>query len=155
MIKVRVQIDNGDIVDIFEQYGLVFIKSDTLFEAPIKKMEATSYPEEEGEHLTGKTVSDAFDYKVTFFVQTNSISNANEIINQFNKELYTQVGDMKIFKCVSFYDDYKKVKIVGFPSLLSEGKDFFRDTKGKQYDIVLTEWKIRVMKPSLCDFNLQ
>ena len=156
MIKVRLQISNGDILDTIDGYGLVYVSSDNRFEAPIKEFEKTSYPEKEGENIIAKTVSDAFDYKVEWLIKANgSLNNANEIISRFNSLLYTQEGDVKSFNRVTFYNDYKKVKIVGTPSLIQEATEFWRDANGKQHDVVCVEWKIRVSKPSLCDFNLK
>lgn len=155
MIRVRLQIGDGEILDTIDGYGLVYVSSDHRFDAPIKEFEKTSYPEEEGEHVLAKTVSDAFDYKVTWFVKADgSLGNANAVIARFNSMLYTQEGDVKTFKQVAFYNDYKKVKIVGTPSLIQEATEFWRDARGKQHDVVCVEWVIRVSRPSLCDFNL-
>lgn len=155
MIRVRLKIDGSEILDTINGYGLVYVSSDHRFEAPLKEFEKTSYPEEEGEHISAKTVSDAFDYKVTWFVKADgSLDNANAVIARFNSMLYTQEGDIKTFKQVSFYNDYKKVKVVGTPSLIQEATEFWRDANGKQHDVVQVEWVIRVSKPSLCDFNL-
>lgn len=155
MITVRLQIADGNIVDTADTYGLVYISADSRFAAPIKEFERTSYPEQEGENILAKTVSDAFDYKVTWFVKADgSLGNANAVIARFNSLLYDQEGDVKTFKQVTFYNDYKKVKIVGTPSLIQEATEFWRDANGKQHDVVCVEWVIRVSKPSLCDFNL-
>lgn len=155
MITVRLQIADGNIIDTADTYGLVYISADSRFAAPIKEFEKTSYPEQEGENILAKTVSDAFDYKVTWFVKADgSLGNANAVIVRFNSLLYTQEGDVKTFKQVTFYNDYKKVKIVGTPSLIQEATEFWRDANGKQHDVVCVEWVIRVSKPSLCVFNL-
>lgn len=155
MITVRLQIADGNIVDTADTYGLVYISADSRFAAPIKEFERTSYPEQEGENILAKTVSDAFDYKVTWFVKADgSLGNANAVIVRFNSLLYTQEDDVKTFKQVTFYNDYKKVKIVGTPSLIQEATEFWRDANGKQHDVVCVDWVIRVSKPSLCDFNL-
>lgn len=156
MIKVRLQIGDGEILDTIDGYGLVYLSADSRFAAPIKEFEKTSYPEEEGEHILAKTVSDAFDYKVTWFIKADgSLNNANEIISRFNSLLYTQEGDVKSFNRVKFYNDYKRVKIVGIPSPIQEATEFWRDARGKQHDVVCVEWTIRVDRPSLCDFNLK
>lgn len=155
MIRVRLQIVNGEILDTVDGYGLVYVSSDNRLEAPLKEFEKTSYPEQAGENILPKTVSDAFDYKVTWFVKADgSLDNANAVIARFNSLLYIQEGDVKTFKQVTFYNDYKKVKIVGIPSLIQEATEFWRDANGKQHDVVCVEWIIRVSKPSLCDFNL-
>ena len=155
MIRVRLQIADGGIVDTANSYGLVYISADSRFAAPIKQREVTTYPEQEGENISTKTVDDAFDYKVTWFIKADgSLGNANAVIARFNSLLYTQDGDVKTFKQVVFYNDYKKVKIVGTPSPIQEASEFWRDQSGKQHDVVCVEWTIRVSKPSLCDFNL-
>ena len=156
MIKVRLQIGGGAILDTIDGYGLVYVSSDNRFEAPIKEFDKTSYPEQEGENIIAKTVSDAFDYKTTWFIKADgSLGNANKVISRFNSLLYTQEGDVKSFKQVAFYNDYKKVKIFGTPSLIQEATEFWRDANGKQHDVVCVEWTIRVSKPKLCNFNLE
>lgn len=155
MIRVRLKIGSRGILDTIDGYGLVYVSSDHRFEAPLKEFEKTSYPEEEGEHILAKTVSDAFDYKVTWFVKANgSLGNANAVIANFNSSLYDTEGDVKTFKQVAFYNDYKKVMIVGTPTPIQEATEFWRDAQGKQHDVVCVEWIIRVSKPSLCNFNL-
>lgn len=155
MIKVRLQIADGNIVDTADAYGLIYLSADSRFGAPIKEMEKTTYAEQEGENIYPKTVSDAFDYKTTWFIKANgSLETTNAVIAEFNSLLYTQEGDVKTFKQVSFYNDYKRVKIVGTPSPIADAKEFWRDSLGVQHDIVVVEWLIRVSKPSLCDFNI-
>lgn len=155
MIRVRLQIGGGNIRHS-DDYGMVYVSSDHRFEAPIKEFDKTSYPEQEGENIIAKSVSDAFDYKTTWFIKADgSVGNANAVIANFNALLYNQVDGIKTFKQVTFYNDYKKVKIVGTPSLIQEATEFWRDANGKQHDVVCVEWTIRVSKPSLCDFNLR
>lgn len=155
MIKVRLQIGNGKPLDTAEHYGLVYLNGSRRFEAPLKEIEKTSYPEQEGENSINKTVRDAFDYEIEWFIQCySSFNNANEVIAAFNTKLYTQEGDVMTFNQVSFYDDYKRVLIVGRPSLIDEASEFWRDRQGKLHDVVKVKWTIRVTKPSLCNFNL-
>ena len=161
MIKVRLKIGEGSIVDTEDAYGFIYLDSDKRTGAPSKGFEKTSYPEEEGEHILPRTVDDAFDYKVKFFVQADSLANANAKISAFNASLYDYVLDeedeptsVKQYKQVTFYNDYKRHKIVGYPSEISEAEDFWRDTTNQVNDVVIVEWTIRVNKPSLCDFNL-
>ena len=154
MIKVRLQIGSGSIVDTETQYGFIYLDSDKRVGPPSKGFEKTSYPEEEGEHILPKTVDDAFDYKVKFFVQATSLANANARISTFNSALYTKSGDVKTYNQVTFYNDYKRHKIVGYPSEIAEAEEFWRDRTNQVNDVVVVEWTIRVTKPSLCDFNL-
>lgn len=157
MITVRLKIGdgNGDPVDT-QTYGLIYLDSDKRVGAPTKGFEKTAYPEEEGEHIIPKTVDDAFDYTVKFFVQGTSLEDANAKIDAFNALLYTQEqgSDIKEFKQVEFYNDYKRHKIVGYPQPIAEAQDFWRDRRNQINDVVIVEWTIRVIKPSDCDFSL-
>jgi hypothetical protein len=157
MIHVGLQIGEGDRVDTFDAYGLVYIKSDTRYSAPIKAHETTVYAEQEGENIDPRTVDDAFDYTVEFVVEAKNgnVDNANAKIKAFNDLLYTRSGDVKTFKQVVFYNYHKKHKIVGYPEPIQEATndDFFIHDKVK-YDWCKVEWKIRVAKPSECDFSL-
>lgn len=157
MIRVRLQISEGEILDTIDGYGLIYVSSDNRFDAPLKEFEKTSYVDSEGEHIYSKTSKDAFDYKVTWLIRGNgSLNNANEVISSFNSQICGQTGESEFsFNQVTFYNDYKKVKIVGTPSLISEATEFWRDADGKIQDAVQVEWTIRVSKPSLCDFNLE
>lgn len=154
MIKARIQIGEGEIYDTFERFGFVYLNGDKKFAAPIKDFEETSYPEQAGVNILPKTTDDTFEYKVVFFIQTNSITRANRKIADFNSALYTKEGDVKTFKRVTLYDDYKGVKIVGYPRPVSEATDFWRDSKGVQADVVCVEFNIKVDNPSLCDFDI-
>lgn len=158
MISVEIQIGKGAKVDTYTQYGLCYLSSDHRFAAPSKGFETTKYPEEEGEHTDGKTVDDAFDYKVKFLVGATDgeLKNANTLIANFNEALYEKEmedSDVKTFKQVTFYNPYKKVKIVGYPNPISEATSFWRDKFGQVADAVQVEFTIRVTKPSLCDFD--
>lgn len=135
--------------------GLVYISSDNRFAADVKDYDATSYPEQEGENIIPKTVDAPFDYTVKFYINAEgSLENANQKIAAFNAALYTQDGDVKTFKKVYFFNDYKKVLIVGYPKPMAAATDFWRDSEGKAHDVVVVEWTIRVTKPSECNFNL-
>lgn len=156
MLRVRIKIGSGQVQDS-TAYSLVYLSADSRFAADTKGFESTAYPEEEGEHIIPKTVDAAFDYKVRFYVRAEgALENANAKIAAFNALLYSQGtgSDVKTFNQVYFYNDYKKVLIVGYPQPISEATDFWRDGSGKAHDVVVVEWTIRVTKPSLCDFNL-
>lgn len=152
MLKVRIKIGDGEIVDTLN-YGFIYLDSDKVMGSPIKDYEETSYPEQEGVNILPKTVDDAFDYKVKFFIQADSVNSANVKITAFNNSLFTQSGDVKTFKQVTFFNDYKHHKIVGYPKPISEATDFWRDPNNLVNDIVIVEWTIRVNKPSLCEYN--
>lgn len=152
MLTAKIKIGSGNVVDT-QTYGLVYLDSDKVTGAPSKGFETTSYPEEEGEHIIPKTVDAAFDYKVKFFIQATSLKDANQRISEFNASLYTKSGDVKTYKQVEFYNIYKRHKIVGYPSEISEATEFWRDMKNQVNDVVVVEWNIRVNKPGLCDFS--
>lgn len=156
MLKVRIKIGETQVQDS-TYYSLVYLSADNRFAPDTKGFESTSYPEEEGEHIIPKTVDAAFDYKIRFYVRAEgALENANAKIAAFNALLYSQAenSDVKTFHQVEFYNDYKKVLIVGYPKPISEATDFWRDGSGKAHDVVVVEWTIRVTNPSLCDFNL-
>lgn len=158
MIRTRLQIGDGEVLDTYTEYGLIYLDADERLAPPTKGFEKTAYAEEEGEHIDPKTVDDAFDYKAKFLVQAKNsdLENANIIIRDFNKRLYTQDedSDVKTFHRIAFYNYYNRVKIVGYPQPISEATDFWRDKHGNVADAVQVELTIRVTKPSLCDFAL-
>lgn len=158
MINGRLKIGDGDIQDVFEQWGLIYISSDNRFEAPTKGFASTSYAEEAGEHTDPRTVPDAFDYKVKFLVMApnKNLINANAKIAALNQALYSEASTgVRTYKQVTFYNDYKRVKIVGYPQPIDEATEFWRDKKGKVHDCVQIEWTIRVNNPTLCDFSTE
>ena len=156
MIKSRIQIEGDDnIYDTEYKFGLIQIKSDNILSAPIKSFDKTSYPEEEGEHINPRTVDNAFDYKVNFFVSARGgVESANWKINEFNSAICTIEDGVKKFNQLTFYNDYKGVKIVGIPEPIMQATEFWRDKRGVQHDVVCVELVIHVGKPSLCNFNI-
>lgn len=158
MIRVRLQIGDGDILDTFAGWGFIYMDADERTEAPIKTREITSYAEEAGERTDPRTVQDAFDYKVKFLIEcpNRNLENANAKIAIFNKSLYTSSYDSNIrtYKEVTFYNDYNRVKIVGLPEPIAQPTDFFRKQNGSALDCAQVELKIRVSDPAKCDFNM-
>ena len=153
MIKTRLQIEDGEMYDITEKYGLVYVNGEKRFAASVKDFEETIYPEQSGKNIYPKTTDEAFVYNVELFIKTDSITRANKKIARFNSELFTQEGDVKTYKQVTFHDDYKGVKIVGYPKPMAEATTFWRDKNGALADIVVCKWAIEVNNPSLCDFE--
>lgn len=158
MIRVRLQIADGEIKDTYNAYGFIYLSADSIFAAPTKGFETTAYAEENGEHTDSRTVDDAFDYKAVFLIDApnSDLDSANAKIAALNALFYTQEAgsDIKTFKIITFYNDYKRVKIVGIPSPIQTAKEFWRDSRGVQHDLVQVELTIRVNNPKLCDFNL-
>lgn len=164
MITVRIKIGDGTVQDS-RNLGLIYLDSDKRVGAESKGFEATSYPEEEGEHIIPKSVDAPFDYTVKFFIDptipanaqqgTEALYTANAKIKAFNESLYTQESgsSVKTYKSVVFFNDYKRHKIVGYPSEIPEATEFWRDPKNQVNDVVVVEWKIRVVKPSDCEWK--
>lgn len=161
MITVHLKIGEGTKVDT-ATLGLIYLDSDKRVGPESKGFEATSYPEEEGEHIIPKTVDAPFDYIVKFFIQADSLENANDKIAAFNASLHGTPDShgLKEYYQVTFYNDYKRHKIVGYPKEIALAEEFWQDgipvsdPRHKNInDIVVVEWTIRATKPSLCSFN--
>lgn len=155
MINVRLQIGDGTANDTFKYYKLIYLSSDHRTEAPIKARDTSSHPGEAGEHIDPRTVQDAFDYKVIFAIdaQSQSLVNINRIIADFNSQLYTQEtgSNIRTYKEVTFYNDFKSTKIVGYPEPIAECKELCKTQNDHEYAQV--ELTIRVSDPSKCEFN--
>lgn len=156
MINVRIKIGDGAIGDTFTAHKLIYMDADNRTEAPIKKRDASSYAEKAGENTDPRTVQDAFDYKVRFIIdgQNTNLANVNAIVAAFNAKLYTQPvnSDIRTYKEVTFYNDFKRLKIVGLPEPIAEPKEMKRSKNG--YDFAEVEFTIHVSDPTKCDFNL-
>lgn len=155
MIKVRIKIGDGDILDTFGGHKLIYMDADNRTEAPIKERTKSAYIEEAGEHTDPRTVQAPFDYKAQFIIdgQNTNLGSVNAIIAAFNQKLYTQAvgSDIRVYKEVTFYNDDKRVKIVGLPEPIAEPKEMKHSRSG--YDYAEVELKIHVDDPTKCDFN--
>lgn len=156
-IRARLQIEDGPIEDTYDKWGFIYVESDHRTAAPEKQRETTTYAEEEGEHIDPRTVDDVFDYTAKFLIETpnTNLKNANEKIKAFNYAIRDIDPETKIKTCktITFYNDYKRVKIVGIPEIVAEPTEFYRQQNGNVLDCVLIELKIHVSTPSLCDFS--
>lgn len=155
MINVRIKIGDGAIEDTFAAHKLIYIDADNRTEAPIKKRDASSYVEQAGDNTDPRTVQDAFDYKAQFIIdgQDKDLKRVNSIIAAFNKKLYTQEADsdIRIYKEVTFYNDFKPCKIVGIPEPIAECKEFKKSING--YEFAQVEFVIHVSDPKKCNFE--
>ena len=152
---MRIKIGDGAIEDSFSAHKLIYIDADNRTEAPIKKRDASSYVEQAGDNTDPRTVQDAFDYKVQFIIdgQDKDLKRVNSIIAAFNKKLYTQEADSDIrtYKEVTFYNDFKPCKIVGLPEPIAECKEFKKSRNG--YEFAQVEFVIHVSDPTKCNFE--
>lgn len=73
MIRARIQIGNGPILDTYDGYGLIYAKSDNTLSPETKGFETTSYAEEDGEHVDTRTMFAAFDFSASFVAQAKKI----------------------------------------------------------------------------------
>lgn len=155
MINVRIKIGNGAIEDTFTAHKLIYMDADNRTEAPIKKRDVSSYVEQAGDNTDPRTVQDAFDYKVQFIIdgQDKDLKRVNSIIAAFNKKLYTQPAnsDIRTYKEVTFYNDFKPCKIVGLPEPIAECKEFKKSRNG--YEFAEVEFVIHVSDPTKCNFE--
>ena len=156
MINVRIQIGDGAIEDTHTAHKLIYLEADNRTEAPIKKRDVTTYAEQAGDNTDPRTVQDAFDYKVRFIIdgQDKDLKRVNSIIAAFNKKLYTQEAnsDIRTYKEVTLYNDFKPCKIVGLPEPIAECKEFKKSRNG--YEFAQVEFVIHVSDPTKCNFNL-
>lgn len=155
MINVRIKIGDGAIEDTFTAYKLIYMDADNRTEAPIKKRDVSSYVEQAGDNTDPRTVQDAFDYKAQFIIdgQDKDLKRVNSIIAAFNKKLYTQEADsdIRIYKEVTFYNDFKPCKIVGIPEPIAECKEFKKSKN--RYEFAQVEFVIHVSDPTKCNFE--
>lgn len=157
MIRCYIQIGDGAKEDSCTAHGLIYKSSDNVFEAPIKKRDVTSNARERGEHTDPRTVRDGFDYTVRFIIdgQNTDLANVNAVIAAFNRKLYTEEpgSDVRVYKEVTLYNVYKRVKVTGIPEPIAEAKEMRRSEKG--YDFAEVEFVTRVCDPEKCDFNMK
>lgn len=157
MIRARIRIGDGAVEDTYKAHDLIYKESDNRTEAPIKERDESSYSEEAGVHTDPRTVQDSFDYTTEFIIdaQNRNLQNVNSVIAAFNKKLYTQEtgNDIRTYKEVTLYNDYKRVKIVGLPSPIAELEELKRSRRG--YDYGLAKLTIHVDNPAKCEWDLE
>ena len=152
---MRIKIGDGAVQNTYSAHKLIYIDADNRTEAPIKKRDSTSYVEQAGDNTDPRTVQDAFDYKAQFIIdgQDKDLKRVNSIIAAFNKKLYTQPAnsDIRTYKEVTFYNDFKPCKIVGLPEPIAECKEFKKSRNG--YEFAQVEFIIHVNDPKKCNFE--
>ena len=160
MINSRIQIEDGAIEDFYTKWGFIYMSGDHRFAAPEKKRDVSSYAEQAGENTDPRTVDDAFDYSAKFLIEApnKNLVNANSKIKAWNDAVRekTAGSDIKRCKTVTFYDDYKRCKIVGIPEIIAEvdENDYYRRQNGDVMDCVVVPLTIHVSNPNLCDFDM-
>lgn len=156
MVDIQINTPTTNYVSVYRAFGLLYLSSDNILEAPTNGFESTSYIDEPGEHIYNKTTAAAFDYKVKFLVEApnKNLVSANSKIKAFNDAFRSvdENGVQTITK-ITLFNTYKRVKIVGYPSPISSPTSFFRDKNGVEHDAVEVELTIRVDNPQECDFD--
>lgn len=159
MIRPKIKIGDYPLVDCQTAYNLIYVSSDKRFSSPIKKRDATSYPEEDGEHIDPRVVYDAFDYKVTFVIEApnSDLVGVNAQIKNLNNMMFPtdSKGFRKATK-VSFYNYLDRVAIVGYPlAPIAEATKTYRvESSAEELEWAQIELSIRVTNPNECNFNL-
>lgn len=156
MIKSKIQIENGDVFDSYEQWGFIYIDADERTAPPEKEDAVTTYAGEPGEHRDGRTMDAPFDYKVAFIVAApnKDLANVNSRIADFNAAVRGEKDGVKVKKEISFYNLLNRVKITGYPEPISEPKKVIHLERFGELDYAQIELKIRVSDPRKCDFDL-
>lgn len=149
MIRVKVQFGHGAAVDTYDTFRMIYLSSDNRFGAPLKAMESTAYPEENGVHYYDKVAFDAFDYKIKFLVEGTTLETVNDRIKAFNDRL---ISDHRLQQ-ITIYNPYKNTKIVGLPQPLAQATAFWVDSHGNKAGAAQVELTVKVGQPDLCDFN--
>lgn len=158
MIRTKLRIGTGGLVDATDSYGLIYLSSDKRFSAPIKKRDTTTYAEEDGEHLDPRVVYDAFDYKVTFVIEApnSDLTGVNATIKLLNNLMFpVNSKGIKTGVPIEFHNPLDRVMIVGYPNPIAEATKVFRHTSNNEgLEWAQIEMTIRVTNPNLCNFNL-
>lgn len=160
MIHSRIQIENGAIEDFYTKWGFIYMSSDSRFAAPEKKRDATSYSEQAGTNEDPRTADDEFDYSAKFLIEApnQNLVNANSKIHAWNEAVRQRTTDSDIKRCksVTFYNDFKRVKVVGIPEIIADvdENDFYRRQDGSVMDCVVVRLTIHVSEPGNCDFDM-
>lgn len=155
MIRVRIKIGQGEIVDTYDKYGFVYMDADERTASDLQDYTKTKYVEDATEHTDNRTIETAFDYKVKFLVEAvcGNTSSVNNKIDEFNKKLFVRTDDGVLHaQVVEFYNDYNRVKIVGYPKLISEPTEAYYTGVHGGSDWAICELTIRVTDPTLCEF---
>lgn len=158
MIRSQLQIEDGEIRDM-KYYGFIALDADERT-APDEKADAvSSYAEESGEHRDGRVVDAPFDYTAQFIVEApnKDFTNVNAKISNFNTLIRERIGDSDVSrkKEVTFYHLLNRVKITGYPELISTPTKVWHSDVYGELDYAQVELKIRVSDPKKCDFNLK
>ncbi|MDE6649294.1 MAG: hypothetical protein K2K45_05130 [Muribaculaceae bacterium] len=159
MINSRIQIENGAVEDFYTEWGFIYMSGDRRFAPPEKKRDKSSYIEEAGAHEDPRTVDDEFDYTARFLIETpnRNLINANSKIHAWNEAVRERTAGSDIKRCrtVTFYDDFKRCKIVGIPEIIEDAdeKDYYRRANRDAMDCVVVPLTIHVSNPNLCEFD--
>lgn len=134
----RIKIGDDPIIQL-ESIGMYIVDSDKIFSSPQMDYEIQNYPELGKSIIYPVTYDKPFEYEIKIGV----IGNINERINSLSQ--YSRG------KIIEIYNDYTKIKIVGFIKSISKADKFNRN---KDFGAATFSMIITVNNPSLCDFEL-
>jgi hypothetical protein len=112
----------------------------------LREYETEVYPEHDGVIIYPYTTHEAFEYTCKFLYMGTLEQLNNSIWHLWNELFDTYTAETKRAKETTLYNDYKAVKVVGYPQAMT-GEDF------KQLDpngLWETNFTIYVADPSKC-----
>lgn len=158
MIKSKIRISDGEIVDFYEAYGFVYVDADERTAPNEKEYDKISYAEEAGEHIDPRTVFAPFDYTAKFIIEApnKDLTNVNAKIQAFNNAIIQKDSKTDVIEKreIEFYNLLNRVKITGYPSLVSTPTEVYHSDQYGEMDFAMVELKIHVINPNKCDFAL-
>lgn len=158
MIESKIQIDGGPVLDLRSGFGFIYLDADERTAPDEKEDAVTSYAGEAGEHRDGRTVLAPFDYTARFLVEApnRDLVNVNSRIAAFNDAIRETVpgSDIRRKREIAFYNLHNRVKIVGFPELVSTPKTVYHSRRHGELEFAEVELKIRVSNPGKCAFDM-
>lgn len=159
MIRSLIQIENGEVLDFYTEFGFIYMDADERTAPGEKEDAASSYAEEPGEHRDGRTVDAPFDYTAKFLIEApnKDLINVNAKVNDFNRAVREKLpnSDVKRKKEIAFYNLLNRVKIVGTCEPIAEPAEVYHSNRYGYLDFAVVELKIRVSDPRKCDFELK
>lgn len=158
MSRAYIRIGDGALEDSRKRWGFVYKDADPRMGGDVKEFAASSYIEEAGEHTDPRTVEAAFDWGVRFVVtgtNRNSVNSVNGRIAAFNRALYdTDESGVRHYKRVTVVDESHRVSVTGIARPIGGISGFYRSRQRGGLDVAEIEFRLRVDRPELCDWNV-
>lgn len=140
--RIKIKIDNGELIDLVEQYDFHLLESPAQITPHIREYDKQSYPEHSGEEIDRRTVYEPFDYKISLGYW-GSEESANENIRHFFDSMFSKSGDILIAKDIELFNEYKNVKMIGIAEKWDEQTYRIAGEKG----LITFDFVLRVSDP--------